>query len=497
VEARGVTERFDTAPPATLRRDPWPAPDAARFDAAPPLDVRFVVEPELDDVRFVVGPEPDAVRFVVGPELSAARFGAAPVPEEERCVPAPDDERFEAGPAAEEERAVPEERPAEEPVFADVREGGPAARRVSPERRDPPDSSGRPPRFGFDPRLAGMLAPWLIDSRCHQAPTRRRRVDKLTTIIPAARQRCVSAEAITAGGRGGSSYTRGQDMRRPFRRYAHAPLALLLAIAAPRRHAGDLRFPDIDARGEAVVLIADARSGQLLGGAGLGNAHVHRYPPGSLFKLAIAVAAIEAGRCDPHRSYRCAGAAVFDGRTQRCWLPRGHGRIDFEGAIAQSCNLYFLDLAHHLPEQSIISSAQRLGLLPASAAPTHLSDSILLGQSIPVAPYDLLETGLVLASRGRVGSSPGPLSAPRFRPLYDGLRACVRIGTGREAWSRRIATAGKTGTAGMPEAPRRNVGWFIGFAPANHPRYVIVVMLKDGEGAKAAALAGELLGRIM
>lgn len=245
-------------------------------------------------------------------------------------------------------------------------------------------------------------------------------------------------------------------------------------------------------------MIADAVTGETLGGIGLADARKRANPPGSLFKLAIALAAIDGGRVNPIHTYQCTGIDVHGTRTDRCWLPKGHGRVALREAIAQSCNLYFLDLARRVPSEDILASARRLGMLPdrGGAAP-HLNDSTMLGEAFPTSPADMLQTALVLASRGRLGHTGLSLIGPRYDPLYDGLRACVRNGTAIDAWMKRPTIAGKTGTAWMPDAPRSTVGWFIGFAPAESPRYAIVVMVRRARSNRAAALAREILRRIM
>jgi cell division protein FtsI/penicillin-binding protein 2 len=267
-------------------------------------------------------------------------------------------------------------------------------------------------------------------------------------------------------------------------------LGLSTVRAQPLRLGGiDRRHPDV------VALVADARTGRVLGGVRVAEADAAKYYPGSLFKLAIAVAALDGnGRADAE--HRCTGADTVDGHAYRCWLSAGHGRVDLDDAIAVSCNLYFRWLARGISTSAIASSARSLGLLPRDRA-VALSDETILGEAAPLSARMLLETALALASRGRLARPSLQLASARYRPLYRGLRECVRTGTARSAWSRRISIGGKTGTSDVPDVPGRHAGWFIGFAPFDHPRYAIVVLDRNGLGSEAAAVAREVLETLL
>ncbi len=284
-------------------------------------------------------------------------------------------------------------------------------------------------------------------------------------------------------------------MLRPKVRYRLAAFALLLpALAAATGARGDM--PTRDRRPDAVVLVADVRTGRSMYEANAAEAHRRAYAPGSIFKLAIALAAIESGSFDPRATTRCTGSLAIGGTRYRCWTRRGHGDVGLTRALASSCNIYFASLARRLPREAILDAARRLGMLPRNGPAGELTDSTLFGEEFRISPSELLGTALTLATRGRLGAGGAPLLNARYAPLFDGLAESVRNGTAREAWLRRAPGAGKTGTTADPSRPGRTVGWFIGYAPARSPRYAIVVMLPNSHGSDAAALAGRVLRRL-
>jgi penicillin-binding protein 2 len=243
------------------------------------------------------------------------------------------------------------------------------------------------------------------------------------------------------------------------------------------------------------VLVADARSGRLLGGIREAQARTASYYPASLFKLAIAVSLLESG-ARLHETFVCTGADTLDGDAYRCWNSAGHGALGLEGAIAHSCNVYFRRAARELSTTTLADRARSLGLLPSDFT-GRITPSLLLGEAATVTPAIMLGTALTLASRGRLARPTLPLSSPRYRPIYQALRDCVRSGTARAAWSRRTAIAGKTGTAAIVGSPGAHAGWFIGFAPFDRPLYAIVVLEPRGVGSEAAAIAREVLETLL
>ncbi|MCC7438292.1 MAG: hypothetical protein IT211_07305 [Armatimonadetes bacterium] len=265
-------------------------------------------------------------------------------------------------------------------------------------------------------------------------------------------------------------------------------------------------FPELEAKQGLVVLIADAGNGRLLGGVHTEEAFQSRYFPGSLFKIAIAVAWMQRGGATPQRQFTCVGHDSTNQTLARCWLAKGHGSVKFVSAFAASCNLYFRHIAAGISHVEMIQAAKQLGMIGPSRFPgepisppaiPQIDDQNLLGESFTVSPAQMLRFGLTLATRGRLATTPFQLSGARYRLLYRGLQECVRTGTAKGAWRKDFTISGKTGTVYPPGTRQRTVGWFVGFAPATHPRYAIVVLQPDATGSQAATTAGDILGRLM
>lgn len=87
-----------------------------------------------------------------------------------------------------------------------------------------------------------------------------------------------------------------------------------------------------------------------------------RYPPGSTFKPAVALAALDAGIVDPAETVWCPGFGKVGREIRHCWKRHGHGHVDMIQAIAQSCDVYFYELAMRTGIERIAAMAERLGL---------------------------------------------------------------------------------------------------------------------------------------
>ncbi len=87
-----------------------------------------------------------------------------------------------------------------------------------------------------------------------------------------------------------------------------------------------------------------------------------RYSPGSTFKMAVALAALEEGIITPDFHVHCAGSATFYGRPFKCWKKGGHGSLDLRHAIEQSCDVYFYTVANLVGVDKINKWAAAIGL---------------------------------------------------------------------------------------------------------------------------------------
>lgn len=86
-----------------------------------------------------------------------------------------------------------------------------------------------------------------------------------------------------------------------------------------------------------------------------------QYPPGSTFKMIVALAALEAG-IDPGYSVYCPGHMSLGSARFHCWKRGGHGRLSMIDGIKHSCDVYFYDIARKVGIDAIATMARRLGL---------------------------------------------------------------------------------------------------------------------------------------
>ena len=87
-----------------------------------------------------------------------------------------------------------------------------------------------------------------------------------------------------------------------------------------------------------------------------------QYSPGSTYKMAVALAALEHGAIGADQTVFCRGHTDLGSRRFHCWEGRGHGNMDMVQAIAQSCDVYFYEVARRVGVDRIADMANRLGL---------------------------------------------------------------------------------------------------------------------------------------
>ncbi len=278
-----------------------------------------------------------------------------------------------------------------------------------------------------------------------------------------------------------------------------------------------------------------------------------RYSPGSAFKMAVALAALEEGIITPDFTVDCHGGQDFYGRVFKCWKPGGHGRIDLRHAIEQSCDVYFYTLGKMAGVDAINKWATRLGLGVKSGIdlPNELAGlvpstewkraktgekwypgetiSVAIGQGqVSVTPVSMAVYMAALANGGRrvtphllraVDDGKGWQMVPApdqeqsgvkpewMAAIHDGLWMVVNAGgTGGNARLPGYDVAGKTGTAqvislegaralkGRTDLDLRDNGWFVFFAPRDHAQIAGVVFTEHGEhGTNAALIAHHIM----
>ncbi|MBW1805947.1 MAG: penicillin-binding protein 2, partial [Deltaproteobacteria bacterium] len=87
-----------------------------------------------------------------------------------------------------------------------------------------------------------------------------------------------------------------------------------------------------------------------------------QYPPGSVFKIVMAVAGLEEGIIDPEEEIVCQGSYKLGTHTYRCWKKHGHGKVNFHKALKESCDVYFYKVGKRLGVDRIAYYAKMCGL---------------------------------------------------------------------------------------------------------------------------------------
>ncbi len=266
------------------------------------------------------------------------------------------------------------------------------------------------------------------------------------------------------------------------------------------------------------------------------------YPPGSTFKPAMALAAMDNGLAD--LTVNCTGSMSFGNRDWHCWSWKkgGHGHVDLHSGIAQSCDIFFYEVARRLGIDKMEQAARSLGM----GAPTGIELPGELSGFIPSAAWKLARTGIpwqqgdtlsagigqgyvtttplqlcTLTARlasgkavtpritHEVGATVEPRPLPASLPFSQAAFAAVRAGMSAvtnegigTAYSWRIVQpgfemAGKTGTAQVRRITKeerltglinnsqlpwnlREHALFIAYAPIDNPRYALSIIIEHG-----------------
>ena len=265
-----------------------------------------------------------------------------------------------------------------------------------------------------------------------------------------------------------------------------------------------------------------------------------RYPPGSIFKVVTALAALESGKMTPSTSVNCSGALVLGRTIFHCWKETGHGPQVLTEAFAHSCNVFFYRAGMSAGIDFLMERAGKLGLgqltgidLPGESKGLVPSKewkrknfkqawyngetaNFSIGQGyLQVTPLQALVMIAAIATDGQrlrphvvdkiggfkvaekhataLGIAAGDLSA-----VKAGMDAVVNseTGTGRLARPSKVRAAGKTGTA--QSGQDRTHAWFVGYAPSDQPKVAVVVFLENGGrgGVAAASMAKVIFDRL-
>lgn len=266
------------------------------------------------------------------------------------------------------------------------------------------------------------------------------------------------------------------------------------------------------------------------------------YEPGSTFKIITSAAGLEEGVVKPEDQFYCSGSVVVAGKRLKCWRSYNpHGSETFVEGVMNSCNPVFIEVAQRLGKEKFYKYIKAFGFgaptnikLPgeangivrnlSSVGPVELANNGF-GQGISVTPIQLITAVSAVANGGNLME---PRIAKKlidndgntvheFQPrvvrqvisketsatLRDILEKVVSGGTGKSAYIPGYKLAGKTGTAQKAENGRyvdgKFVASFVGFAPANDPKAVVLVVIDEpgGYGHTGGLIATPVVKSIM
>lgn len=245
------------------------------------------------------------------------------------------------------------------------------------------------------------------------------------------------------------------------------------------------------------------------------------YEPGSTFKIITASAALEQGVVTLNDNFFCPGYKIVEDRRIRCHKTGGHGAESFEEGLMNSCNPVFMELGLRLGAENFYDYFRQFGLLsktnidlPGEAATImHSLDNIgqvelatmSFGQSFQITPVQLATTVSSIINGGRrvtphfgvkvqtpdgedleilqYDEVDGIVSDETSQTMRTLLEKVVSEGSGKNAKIEGYAIGGKTATSQtLPRSAHKYISSFLGFAPANEPTVLCLVIINDPQG---------------
>jgi penicillin-binding protein 2 len=267
----------------------------------------------------------------------------------------------------------------------------------------------------------------------------------------------------------------------------------------------------------------------------LPRAYRSSYPPGSTFKIAVGIAALESDAVQPDDRYECVPAIQIGNVTFHNWKKGNRGALNFVQALTESCDTWFYQVGIRTGAQPIIDWALQLGFGAKCGIPlrgeaegrvpndeymkaTHgrrLLNGDIANMSIgqgdtQVTPLQMAQAMGVVANGGTLyqtrlvqqvqtfdnqivtayqvrAKRTLNLSSETLDELHTGMIDVVNGagGTAHQASLDNAEVAGKTGTAQWgPKNKERTAAWFAGFLPADQPRYAFAALYEGDVGSK-------------
>ena len=277
------------------------------------------------------------------------------------------------------------------------------------------------------------------------------------------------------------------------------------------------------------------------------------YSPGSTFKMVVYAAALEAGVISSDSSYNCKGFFEFGDRDFYCWQEKGHGVVNGRQAIAQSCDVYFYQIALKTGIERIHNMAKRMGLgeitnvgipdekvgimpnrewkkntrgtvwTPGETVIAGIGQGFVLTTPIQLSVMTArLANGkkavkaklLSEATKNSDDFLPLNINSSVLREIQRSMRSVISSGRGtaRKYELNGYGLAGKTGTVQVKRITKaereegiidnidrrwkdRDHALFVGYAPYDKPKYAISVIVEHGGSGSsmAAPIARDIL----
>jgi len=268
----------------------------------------------------------------------------------------------------------------------------------------------------------------------------------------------------------------------------------------------------------------------------LPRAYRSAYPPGSTFKVAVGIAALESGTVRSDDEFDCMPAMQIGNTVFHNWKKTDRGPLNFVQALTESCDTWFYQVGIKTGSEPILAWAQKLGFGAKCGIPlrgevegrvpndqymkaTH-GRKLLNGDiaNLSIGQGDMLTTPLQMAQAMAIIGNGGTFYQTRLvqqvqtieneivtafqvrekktldasqdtmQQLRTGMINVVNGsgGTAHQASLDNVEVAGKTGTAQWgPKTKERTAAWFAGFVPSEHPRYAFAALYEGDVGSKA------------
>ena len=265
------------------------------------------------------------------------------------------------------------------------------------------------------------------------------------------------------------------------------------------------------------------------------------YEPGSTFKIVTATTAFEQGVLRVEDQFYCPGYHIVEDRRIRCHKVTGHGAETFRDGIMNSCNPVFMMVGERIGVDGFYKGLKALGLfeetgvdLPGEAGsifhkqenvgPVELA-TMSFGQSFQITPLQLMRAAAAVVNGGNLvtphfgvyttdennivtdvlkyETKTGAVSTATSETMKGLLEAVVAEGTGHRAYIEGYRIGGKTATSEkLPRSENRYISSFLGFAPANDPQVMTLILIDEPQGVYyggtiAAPVVGEIYDNIL